>query len=118
MSQIRVARQCHPTAAGSRAVGPTVHALLSPLAAALPRVQLRATRNSSRLDGLAIHDGLWLELRVGTPVYRGEELLFHGTGGGWMLVPPTDGWLARFPEFGDFERYVDVVSGTGEMTRR
>ena len=29
-----------------------------------------------------------------------------------MLVPPTDGWLAWFPEFGDFELYVDVVSGT------
>ncbi len=56
--------------------------------------------------------GLWLELRVGSPVYRGEELLFHGTTGGLMLVPPTDGWLAWFPEFGDFELYVDVVSGT------
>lgn len=58
------------------------------------------------------HHGLWLELRVGSPVYRGEELLFHGTGGGLMLVPPVDGWLAWFPEFGDFDLYVDIVSGT------
>lgn len=56
--------------------------------------------------------GLWLELRVGSPVYRGEELLFHGTTGGLMLVPPSDDWLAWFPEFGDFELYVDIVSDT------
>lgn len=56
--------------------------------------------------------GLWLELRVGSPVYRGEEVLFYGTGGGLMLVPPIDGWLAWFPEFGDFDLYVDIVSGT------
>ncbi|MGI8794770.1 MAG: DUF402 domain-containing protein [Acidimicrobiales bacterium] len=56
--------------------------------------------------------GLWLELRVGAPVYRGDELLFRGTSGGLMLVPPADGWLAWFPEFGDFELYVDIVSGT------
>ena len=29
-----------------------------------------------------------------------------------MLVPPTDGWLAWFPEFGDFELYVDIVCDT------
>ncbi len=56
--------------------------------------------------------GLWLELRVGSPVYRGDELLFHGTTGGLMLVPPSDDWLAWFPEFGDFELYVDIVSDT------
>lgn len=56
--------------------------------------------------------GLWLELRVGSPVYRDEEVLFHGTSGGLMLVPPEDGWLAWFPEFGDFELYVDIASGT------
>ena len=58
------------------------------------------------------HHGLWLELRVGSPVHRGEELLLHGTTGGLMLVPPSDDWLAWFPEFGDFELYVDIVSGT------
>lgn len=58
------------------------------------------------------HHGLWLALPVGSPVYRGDELLFHGTSGGLMLVPPTDGWLAWFPEFGELELYVDVVSGT------
>lgn len=31
---------------------------------------------------------------------------------GLMLVPPADDWLAWFPEFGDFELYVDIVSGT------
>ena len=56
--------------------------------------------------------GLWLELRVGSPVYRGDVVLFYGSGGGLMLVPPDDGWLAWFPEFGDFELYVDIVSGT------
>lgn len=56
--------------------------------------------------------GLWLELRVGSPVYRGDDVLFHGTNGGVMLVPPTDGWLAWFPEFSDFDLYVDIVSGT------
>lgn len=53
----------------------------------------------------------WIELRVGTPVYRGEELLFQGTDGGLMLLPPSDGWLAWFPEFGDFELYVDIAAG-------
>jgi hypothetical protein len=38
--------------------------------------------------------GLWIELPVGTPVYRGDELLFHGPGGGVIFVPPHDGWLA------------------------
>ena len=28
-----------------------------------------------------------------------------------MLLPPSDGWLAWFPEFGDFEPYVDIVAG-------
>lgn len=28
-----------------------------------------------------------------------------------MLVPPINGWLAWFPEFGDFDLYVDIVSG-------
>jgi uncharacterized protein len=56
--------------------------------------------------------GLWLELRVGSPVYRGEELLFHGTSGGSMLVPAADGWLAWFPQFGDLELYVDIVVDT------
>lgn len=55
--------------------------------------------------------GLWIELRVGCPVYRGTELLFHGTGGGLMLAPPHGRWLAWFPEFGPFEVYVDIVTG-------
>jgi hypothetical protein len=44
-------------------------------------------------------------------VFRGDQLLFHGGGGGLMLLPPSDGWLAWFPEFGDFELYVDIVVG-------
>jgi len=31
--------------------------------------------------------GLWIELRVGTPVYRRDEILFHGANGGLMLAP-------------------------------
>lgn len=54
---------------------------------------------------------MWLELRVGTPVFRSEEVLFHGIGGGLMLLPPSDGWLAWFPDFGDYELYVDIVIG-------
>lgn len=54
--------------------------------------------------------GLWIELRLGCPVYRGEELLFHGTGGGLMLAPRHGRWLAWFPEFGPFELYVDIVT--------
>jgi hypothetical protein len=27
-----------------------------------------------------------------------------------MLLAPSDGWLAWFPEFGDFELYVDIVA--------
>ena len=56
--------------------------------------------------------GLWLELRVGTPVYRGEDVAFHLTSGGLMLVPQTDDYLAWFLEYGELELYVDVVSGT------
>lgn len=29
-----------------------------------------------------------------------------------MLVPPSDGWLAWFPEFGDLELCIDIVFGT------
>jgi len=56
--------------------------------------------------------GLWLELRVGTPVYRGEDVVFHLTSGGLMLVPWTGDYLAWFLEYGELELYVDVVSGT------
>jgi uncharacterized protein len=54
--------------------------------------------------------GLWIELRTGEPVYRGDRVLFHGKRGGLMLVPPRDGWLAWFPASGSFELYVDVVT--------
>lgn len=43
--------------------------------------------------------GLWIELRVGCPVYRGEELLFHGTGGGLMLAPTHGQWSHGSPSF-------------------
>ena len=55
--------------------------------------------------------GLWIELRVGTPVYRRDEILFHGANGGLMLAPKDQGWLAWFPEFGEFDLYVDIVTG-------
>ena len=55
--------------------------------------------------------GLWIELRVGSPIYRGDDIAFHGTGGGLMLAPAHQGWLAWFPEFGDFELYVDIIDG-------
>lgn len=55
--------------------------------------------------------GVWIELRIGSPVYRGPELLFHGTAGGLMCAPRGGGWLAWFPEVADFELYVDIVMG-------
>ncbi|MBK5223364.1 MAG: DUF402 domain-containing protein [Acidimicrobiia bacterium] len=55
--------------------------------------------------------GTWFELKVGYPVYRGEELLFHGTSGGLMLLRPGDApWMAWFPAHGRFELYVDIVT--------
>ena len=54
--------------------------------------------------------GLWLELRTGGPVYRGDKVLFHGKRGGLMLVPPDAGWLAWFPASGSFDLYVDIVT--------
>jgi hypothetical protein len=44
-------------------------------------------------EGSARTHGLWLELRVGTPVFRRDQLLFLGGGGGLMLLPPSDGSL-------------------------
>ena len=54
--------------------------------------------------------GLWVELRSGAPVYRGDKVLFHGKRGGLMLVPRNRGWLAWFPASGSFELYVDIVT--------
>jgi hypothetical protein len=56
-------------------------------------------------------NGVWIELRIGSPVYRGPELLFHGAAGGLMCAPRAGGWLAWFPEVADFELYVDIVTG-------
>lgn len=54
--------------------------------------------------------GRWLELRVGQPVYRGEEVLFHGTSGGVLLVPRGGSWMAWFFRHSDLDIYVDVVT--------
>lgn len=54
--------------------------------------------------------GLWLEIKIGNPVYRGDDLLFHGTSGGVMVLPPDGApWLGWFPAAGDLELYVDIV---------
>jgi hypothetical protein len=56
--------------------------------------------------------GLWFHLRVGDPVYRGDEVLFHGQHGGLIVVPPGDAsWMGWFlPPGRDFDLYVDIVS--------
>ena len=54
--------------------------------------------------------GLWIELRVGSPIYRGDELLFHGRHGGLMLSPPAGRSLVWFPQHGELDLYVDVVT--------
>lgn len=56
--------------------------------------------------------GLWFGLRIGDPVYRGDEVLFHGQHGGLIVVPPGDAsWMAWFlPPGRDFDLYVDIVS--------
>jgi uncharacterized protein len=56
--------------------------------------------------------GLWLELRVGQPVYRGDEILFHGTVGGLVLSPAAGRTLIWFPQHGDFDLYVDIGCDT------
>lgn len=54
--------------------------------------------------------GNWFELKVGDPVYRGSDLLFHGKDGGLMLLPPAGGcWLAWFVASPRFQLYVDIV---------
>jgi uncharacterized protein len=54
--------------------------------------------------------GHWVSIRVPTPIYRGEELLFQDVNGGLLLVPRDETWLAWFPEFGEFELYVDIAT--------
>lgn len=55
--------------------------------------------------------GLWMELKKGDPVYRGDDLLFHGADGGLMLLPRGDAsWMAWFPASDRFQLYVDIVS--------
>lgn len=56
--------------------------------------------------------GLWMELRVGQPVYRGDELLFHGKGDGLMLSPSHGRTLIWFPQHGDVDLYVDIGCDT------
>jgi hypothetical protein len=56
--------------------------------------------------------GSWFELRVGTPIHRGDEVLFLGRFGGLMLSPPDGRTLIWFPEHGDVDLYVDVVRDT------
>jgi hypothetical protein len=56
--------------------------------------------------------GHWYQLTVGDPVYRGDEVLFHGQHGGLIVVPPGDAsWMGWFlPPGRDFDLYVDIVS--------
>jgi uncharacterized protein len=61
--------------------------------------------------------GLWIELRVGSPVYRGEEVLFLAQSGGVVLAPNNDGWAAWFPRFGEHDLYVDIVTGLTRSER-
>jgi hypothetical protein len=47
--------------------------------------------------------GHWIEIRIPTPIYRQQELVFEDVNGGLLLVPRNETWLARLPEFGEFQ---------------
>jgi uncharacterized protein len=54
--------------------------------------------------------GHWIDIRIPTPIYRQEELVFEDVNGGLLLVPRDETWLAWFPEFGEFPLYVDIAT--------
>jgi hypothetical protein len=56
--------------------------------------------------------GLWMELRTGQPIYRGAELLFHGSTDGMMLSPPHGRTLIWFPVGGPLDLYIDIGCDT------
>jgi hypothetical protein len=56
--------------------------------------------------------GFWIELRLGSPIYRGDEVLFHGKAAGLMLSPPHGRTLIWFPEHGEVDLYVDIGCDT------
>ncbi|MGH9170001.1 MAG: DUF402 domain-containing protein [Acidimicrobiales bacterium] len=58
--------------------------------------------------------GLWIELAADHPVYRGDEILFHGSAGLVLAPGRAPGWLAWFPSEGAFDLYVDIVT---DLTR-
>jgi hypothetical protein len=55
--------------------------------------------------------GQWIEIRIPTPVYRQDTLVFEDSNGGLLLVPREQPWLAWFPKFGEFNLYVDIATG-------
>ena len=58
--------------------------------------------------------GVWIELREGVPVYRGDDVLFLAPHRGLMLAPRASAWLVWFPsDTAKFSLYVDIVC---EMT--
>lgn len=54
-------------------------------------------------------DGVWIGLRAGSPVHRGDDVLFYGKHDGLMLAPRGSEWLAWFPREERFDLYVDIV---------
>ncbi|HVM54322.1 MAG TPA: DUF402 domain-containing protein [Acidimicrobiales bacterium] len=54
--------------------------------------------------------GTWLELRKGSPIRRGDEVLFLAQYDGIMCASHRGGWLAWFPEEGPLELYVDIAT--------
>lgn len=53
--------------------------------------------------------GVWIQQEVGAPLHRHDGSVRYGRGG-LLLVPPEQGWIARFPATGDLDLYVDVVT--------
>src|SRR5687767_4544911 len=54
--------------------------------------------------------GLWVELRKGSPVHRGDELLFAGKHDGVTCVSRGEGWLAWYVWTSDFALYIVIAS--------
>ena len=54
--------------------------------------------------------GLWVVTRAGTPVMRGDDVLFEARHDGVMCVADGRRWMAWFTAAHDFDLYCDIVT--------